>query len=95
VTTKRIPINRPRNRISPEAIAAYEAGDCRALDAALGLRPWMASPLRVDQGPGPGGPTAWAASWPLAQRLQRELEAALREAKQAVHAAPDLPAPAD
>jgi hypothetical protein len=92
VTTKRIPINRPRHRISPEAIAAYEAGDDRALDAALGLRPWEVSPLRVDQGPGPGGPTAWAASWPKAQQVQREIEKALRAARSDdVPAAPDLP----
>jgi hypothetical protein len=67
-----------RHRLSPEAIAAYRAKDCNALHRALSLRPWMASPLRVDQGPGPGGPTAYAASWPQAQQLQRELEAALR-----------------
>ena len=92
MTTKRIPINRPRHRISPGAIACYQAGDDRALHAALGLRPWEVSPLRVDQGSAPGGPTAWAASWPQAQHLQRELEAALRGAQQAGHAAPNLPA---
>jgi hypothetical protein len=85
-----------RHRISAEAIAAYRAKDCNALHRALSLRPWQASPLHVDQGAPPGGPTAYAASWPNAQELRRELEAALRGAQQAVHAAPDLPAaPAD
>ena len=80
----------------PTAYAASWAKDCNALHRALSLRPWKASQLRVDQGPPPGGPTAYAASWPQAQQLQRELEAALCGAQQAVHAAPDLPAaPAD
>jgi hypothetical protein len=74
------------------AAAAYEAGDCRALDAALGLKPWEASPLRVDQGPAPDGPTAFAASWPQAQQLQREIEKALRGARSDdARAVPDLP----
>jgi hypothetical protein len=94
--TKRRVDKARRHRLSPEAIACYQAGDCNALHRALSLRPWEASPLRVDQGPPPGGPTAYAASWPQAQQLQRELEAALRGAQQAMHAAPDLPAaPAD
>ena len=93
--TKRRVDKARRHRISPEAIACYQAGDCRALHRALNLRPWEVSPLRVDQGQAPGGPTAWAASWPQAQELQRELEAALRAARSDdVHAAPDLPAPA-
>jgi hypothetical protein len=93
VSTKRIPISRPRHRITPEAVAAYEAGDDRALAAALGLRPWEVSPLRVHQGAPPGGPTAWAASWPRAQQLQREIEKALRDAH-SDDVQPDLPAPA-
>ena len=79
--TKRRVDKARRHRISAEAVAAYRAKDCNALHRALSLRPWQASPLRVDQGPGPGGPTAYAASWPLAQELQRELEAALRGAR--------------
>jgi hypothetical protein len=94
--TKRRVDKARRHRISAEALAAYRAKDCNALHRALSLRPWEVSPLRVDQGPPPDGPTAYAASWPQAQQLQRELEAALRGAQQAVHAAPDLPAaPAD
>jgi hypothetical protein len=97
MVTNRTPIlRRSEHRITPEAVACYQAGDDRALHRALSLRPWQANPLRVDQGPGPGGLTAYAASWPLAQELQRELEAALRQAKQAVHTAPHPPAsPAD
>jgi hypothetical protein len=75
-----------RHRISPEAVAAFEAGDYCALHKALGLRPWQASPLPlevtslgVDQGPPPDGPTAFAASWPVAQALQCELAALLDE----------------
>ena len=56
--TKRRVDKARRHRISPEAIAAYRAKDCNALHRALNLRPWKASPLRVDQGPAPGGPTA-------------------------------------
>ena len=52
------------HRITPEAIAAFEAGDRMALHRALGLGPWMPSPLETD---GPEPPTwsaprsAWAA----------------------------------
>jgi hypothetical protein len=101
--TKRRVDKARRHRISAEAIAAYRAKDCNALHRALGLRPWQASPLRVDQGPGPGGPTAYAASWLLAAELQRELEAALRGSggggrphqahSDDTRKAPDLPAP--
>ena len=100
--TKRRVDKARRHRISPEAIAGYRPEDCNALHRALSLRPWEVSPLRVDQGPAPGGPTAWAASWPQAQELQRELEAALRGSggggchhqarSDDMHAAPDLPA---
>jgi hypothetical protein len=102
--TKRRVDKARRHRISAEAVAAYRAKDCNALHRALNLRPWEASPLRVDQGPPPGGPTAYAASWPQAQELQRELEAALRGSggggrlhqahSDDTHKAPDLPAPA-
>jgi hypothetical protein len=104
MVTNRTPITRRSgHHITPEALAAYEAGDYRALHRALSLRPWEASPLPlkvtplgVDQGPPLEGPTAFALSWPKAQALQRELEAALRQAKQAVHTAPHPPAsPAD
>ena len=50
--TKRRVDKARRHRISAEAIAAYRAKDCNALHQALGLRPWEASPLSVDQGPG-------------------------------------------
>jgi hypothetical protein len=100
--TNRTPLQRARSRhrISPEVLASYEAGDYRALHKALSLRPWMASPLPlevtplgVDQGAPPDNATAFSASWPLAQQLQREIEAALRDARSADGShAPDLPA---
>ena len=52
--TKRRVDKARRHRISAEAIAAYRAKDCNALHRALSLRPWEASPLRVDQGPRAG-----------------------------------------
>lgn len=62
------------HRVTPEAIAAFRAGDERGLHAALGLRPWEASPLDVVN-PYPVG-TAYARS------LQhfRDLHADLRMA---------------
>jgi hypothetical protein len=73
------------NRITPEAVAAYRAGDYHALHRALGLKPWEASPLPssvtllgVEDGPAPSGNTAWAASWAKAQELRRELERAAK-----------------
>ena len=48
------------HRITPEAIAAFQAGDRMALHRALGalcLGPWMPSPLETD---GPTPPT-WSA----------------------------------
>ena len=102
--TKRRVDKARRHRLTAEAIAAYRAKDCNALHRALGLRPWEPSPLCVDQGPPPDGPTAYAASWPMAQELQRELEAALRGSggggrhhqarSDDPRKAPDLPAPA-
>jgi hypothetical protein len=72
------------HRITPEAIAAFEAGDYGALHRALGLRPWEASPLPlsvtslgVDQDVPPDPhPVGWAQSVPQAQELQRLLMAA-------------------
>ena len=63
------------HRITPEAIAAFRAGDSLALHRALGLRPWQISPLDVEAGEpcvypaGSGG----AMSWPLALELRAEL----------------------
>ena len=76
---RRIQKNRP-HRITPEAIAAWEAGDFDALHCALGLRPWERSPLPrtltalgVDQGPPPEWENPQTSTWAMAQNLQREL----------------------
>ena len=74
---KRSPKVRP-HRITPDAIAAFEAGDGSALHLALGLGPWVPSPLEVH----PDEPSPWPAGsggaeyWPLAVELRRELMAA-------------------
>jgi hypothetical protein len=69
--------------ITPEVIAAFEAGDYSALHCALHLRPWEASPLPlsvtalgVDQGPAPDYEDT--TSWLKAQKLQREILAAMK-----------------
>jgi hypothetical protein len=73
---------RSRSGLTPEAIAAFKAGDEIALHQALGLGTWMPSPFDVD---GPEPPdwgrdgTAWrslgrpSGNW-------NELEAALKAA---------------
>lgn len=76
-----MPIKRrtPKNRdhaITPEAIEAYRRGDKTALHRALGLKPWMASPLHgVGPCPWPKG-TAGETTWPLIIGLRAELEEA-------------------
>jgi hypothetical protein len=72
--------------ITPEVIAAFEAGDYSALHCALHLRPWEASPLPlsvtalgVDQGPAPDWANAETTSWAKAQKLQREILAAMKQ----------------
>jgi hypothetical protein len=59
-------------RITPEAIEAFAAGDHVALHSALGLTPWNQSPLDVDD----GDPPDWMkdefqrADWKQAQELR-------------------------
>ena len=69
-------------QISPEAIAAYKAGDFHALHRALDLRAWEISPLPIevsalgvdpDDPPDDRNGSAWAASWRQAMELQRRL----------------------
>ncbi|WP_394889549.1 hypothetical protein ACG873_30260 [Mesorhizobium sp. AaZ16] len=69
-----------RRRITPEAVAAYRAADWQALYFALDMRPWEISPLDVHDGrsPYPAG-SGGAESWPTAQKLRIELEAANRD----------------
>lgn len=74
-------------RITPEAVAAYKAGDCMGLHRALGLRPWNLSPLPASISPlgvDQGAPPEWMtdegqrADWREAQELQRALEDAVQ-----------------
>ena len=82
MTTKRKPKDRrQRLRISPEAIAAYQAEEFMRLHNALGLNPWDCSPLDVgplDECPySPGA--AGAMSWATVQELRRLLDAAVEQ----------------
>ncbi len=68
--------------ITPEAVAAFKAGDWLALHAALRLHPWECNPLDANAGPSPWPPgCAGSISWPEAQRLRREIRREIREAK--------------
>jgi hypothetical protein len=63
-TKRRVEKTRP-HRITPEALAAFDAGDHMRLHRALGLRPWQPSPLEASDGPSPwpagsSGAVAWA-----------------------------------
>jgi hypothetical protein len=65
------------HRITPDAVAAFTAGDRAALHRALGLPPWVPSPLRVGDGPCPWSPgTMGHETWPLAEELRDALIAA-------------------
>ena len=67
-----------RQRVTPEAVAAFVAGDWRGLYRALGLRPWQAHPLDVD-GPRPDWARGiQAESWDQALALRAELQAAAK-----------------
>ncbi len=75
--TKRTPIRRgARTRITPEAVAAYQAGDGAALHGLLGLKPWEASPLdaKTWKCPYDDDSTAYAGSWQQARELRGQLE---------------------
>jgi len=64
-------------RVTPAAVAAFNAGDREALHLALGLPPYVVSPLRVDDGPCPWPPgCAGHMGWPIALALRDELIAA-------------------
>jgi hypothetical protein len=47
--TKRVRRARERSGITPEAVTAWQQGDCDALREALGLKPWhiLPWPLRL------------------------------------------------
>lgn len=65
-----------RARVTPQAVAAFVAGDYTALHLELRLAPWEVNPLDAwgdcPWGPGTGG----GDSWPQAVQLRAELEEA-------------------
>jgi hypothetical protein len=76
--TKRTPLRRNiKQRITSEAIEAYQARDYSRLHQALGLRPWHISPLRCDPERPPTTSSPWNDSWQQAAELQALLEEAL------------------
>ena len=77
-------------QISPEAIAAYEAGDFHTLHRALDLRAWEISPLPIevsalgvdpDDPPDDRDDSPWATSWRQAMELQRRLIEAAEQSR--------------
>jgi hypothetical protein len=85
--TKRRPLRRDRKtRLTPEAIAAWQACDARALACALGLDFFGepsplpaeigASGVSEDMPPQPNSDRCWDAAYPKILALQRELLAA-------------------
>lgn len=75
--TRRTPIKRAqRSRVTPAAVQAFIAEDDDALRELLGLKPWEISPLKaVGQCPFASS-SMGARSWPRAQMLREQLEAA-------------------
>lgn len=73
---KKRPAKRREYPITPQAIAAFRAGDRTGLHRSLGVRPWQVSPIdALGPCPWPDG-TAGAASWALSSQLLAELAAA-------------------
>ena len=74
-TKRRITKGR-KHRITPEAMAAFRAGDWMGLHRALDLRPWQPSPLDVDKPDPPSYAKSglWADAWPVAFDLRLKLE---------------------
>jgi hypothetical protein len=80
--TRRIPIHRRvRHPITPEAIAAYQAGDDMALHQALNLKPWQPSVLEVDEDPPEwgNGLACYTTEWALVRQLRLALDLAIAE----------------
>ena len=75
-TIRRRTRNQQAGRITPEAVAAFVAGDHVTLKRALRLPPWQVSPLDAD-GACPYPPqTAAAATWADSLAMRNQLEAA-------------------
>lgn len=75
-TIRRRTRNQQAGRITPEAVAAFVAGDHAALQRALRLPPWQVSPLNaVGACPYPSG-TGGADTWDDSLALRGQLESA-------------------
>ena len=75
-----MPVKRRKSKmkalqLTPEAFAAFDAGDKNALRRALKLPHWHASPLDTNlAGPASYGPeTCWAISRPDALEIRRDI----------------------
>ena len=71
----------PEHPVTTAALDAFEAGDERALAAAIRQRPWQPSPLEVDgpepptwSSPGSAWRTEWEVMWEVRQEIERKLE---------------------
>ena len=78
-----MPVKRraPKSRInlSPEAYAAFEAGDEEALRAAIGQKPWEISPFDAGPKPAPYDDTEWRLPyWRKAREIRLELMRGIR-----------------
>ena len=72
--TKRTANSRNGRKISPAAIAAWQAGDRRGVVFALGIRPWQVHPFDVDGASlPPDYGTAWAQDYPQILELRKEM----------------------
>jgi hypothetical protein len=73
--TKRRRLTNRQISIPPAAIEAWRIGDKRALDAALGIKPWQESPFYADDPEPPSWMTRqdsiddWAHAWEMRCRL--------------------------
>jgi hypothetical protein len=69
-------------KFPPKVLKAYRNGDEEKRALYLGLKPWQASPLDMETSDEPcthPPETEYAKSWPNAQELRRQLEAACKE----------------
>lgn len=84
MTTKRRRVTRGlAQRITPEAVAAFVAGDRMQLHRELRLKPWQESPLdAIGESPWPAT-SAGGSTWPESVQLAIELQQAAAGGRQA------------
>ncbi|WP_395117753.1 hypothetical protein ACFCQI_14260 [Rhodanobacter sp. FW102-FHT14D06] len=75
-TIRRRTRNQQAGRITPEALAAFVAGDHATLKHALRLPPWQVSPLDAEEVCPYPPLTAGAVTWLDSLTLRNQLEAA-------------------